>query len=157
MSAGLGTSLVRFVATLGFTGVLLLGAGTSFAADCKRPQGLKGTTPHVINFAVNSTEIGAKEKEWLKDSAERYKTNKSVQVCVIGQADKTGDPEYNKKLAQQRADAVADYLKGAGLADKTFQVLGRGEAFGDTGDSFIGKLLGGESEADRRVEVIFFR
>ena len=49
---------------------------------------------------------------------------------------------------------MAAFLKEKGLADKKFQVVGRGEAFGDTKDSLVGTVLQGESAADRRVEVI---
>ena len=149
---------VEVLRVLALTGLLVLSFGNVVAAaDCVRPHGNKGTTPHVINFETNSTEISAKEQDWLKSSAKRYEKHPSVQICVLGQADKTGDPEYNKKIALQRAEAVASFLKEHGLADKTFQVIGRGEAFGDTGDSFLGKLIGGDSQADRRVEVTFYR
>jgi outer membrane protein OmpA-like peptidoglycan-associated protein len=52
---------------------------------------------------------------------------------------------------------VAAFLKEKGLGDKKFQVVGRGEAFGDTKDSLIGNLLEGELAADRRVEVTIYR
>ena len=52
---------------------------------------------------------------------------------------------------------MAAFLKEKGLADKKFQVVGRGEAFGDTKDSLLGKVLEGELAADRRVEVTIYR
>lgn len=137
--------------------VMLLGVGTAVAADCVRPKGLKGTTPHVIKFETGSTEISPEEKAWLEEQAKRFQSNPSLEVCVIGQADKTGDPEYNKKLALERAETVAAFLKEKGLGDKKFQVVGRGEAFGDTKDTLLGNLLEGELAADRRVEVTIYR
>jgi len=134
----------------------LLAAGAANAADCTRPKGLKGTTPHVIKFDTGSAEISPEEKAWLDAQVARWQSNPSLQVCVIGQADKTGDTEFNKKLAMERADTVAAFLKEKGLADKTFQVVGRGEAFGDTKDSLLGSVLEGADPADRRVEVTFY-
>ena len=134
----------------------LLAVGTANAADCKRPKGLKGTTPHVIKFETGSANISAEDKAWLEAEVARWQSNPSLQVCVIGQADKTGDTEFNKKLALERADTVADFLKEKGLADKSFQVVGQGEAFGDTKDSLLGKILEGSDPADRRVEVTFY-
>ena len=131
-------------------------AATANAADCTRPKGLKGTTPHVIKFETGSAEISPEEKQWLESEVARFKSNPSLEVCVIGQADKTGSPEFNKKLALERAETVAAFLKEKGLADKKFQVVGRGEAFGDTEDTLLGKVLGGEDPADRRVEVTFY-
>ena len=127
------------------------------AADCVRPKGLEGTTPHVIKFETGSTEISPEEQAWLEAQAERFQSHPSLEVCVIGQADKTGDTELNKKLAMERAETVAAFLKEKGLAEKKFQVVGRGEAFGDTKDSLLGKVLEGELETDRRVEVTIYR
>jgi outer membrane protein OmpA-like peptidoglycan-associated protein len=136
---------------------MVLGTAAAEAADCKRPKGLKGTTPHVIKFETGSVEISPEEQAWLEAQVERFQSHPSLEVCVIGQADKTGDTELNTKLAMERAEAVAAFLKDKGLADKKFQVVGRGEAFGDTKDSLIGKLLEGELAADRRVEVTIYR
>ncbi len=127
------------------------------AADCKRPPGLKGTTPHVIQFDTGSVEISPEDQAWLQAQAERFQTRPGLEVCVIGQADKTGDPELNKKLSLDRAEAVAAFLKEKGLGDKKFQVVGRGEAFGDTKDSLLAKILEGKLAADRRVEVTIYR
>ncbi len=127
------------------------------AADYKRPKGLKGTTLHVIKFDTGRVEISPEDQAWLQAQAERFQTRPGLEVCVIGQADKTGDTELNKKLSLGRAEAAAAFLKEKGLGDKKFQVVGRGEAFGDTKNSFLGKFLEGELAADRRVEVILYR
>jgi outer membrane protein OmpA-like peptidoglycan-associated protein len=138
--------------------VIVLGTNAAAeAADCTRPKGLKGSTPHVIKFETGSTEISPEEQAWLEAQAERFQTHPSLEICVIGQADKTGDTELNKKLALERAETVAAFLKEKGLADKKFQVVGRGEAFGDTKDSLLGKVLEGELATDRRVEVTIYR
>lgn len=137
--------------------LMVLGAGVADAADCTRPKGLKGQTPHVIKFDPGSVTISPEEQAWLTAEAERFQSHPSLEVCVIGQADKTGDTELNKKLALERAETVAAFLKEKGLGDKKFQVVGRGEAFGDTKDSLIGKLLEGDLAADRRVEVTIYR
>ena len=135
----------------------VLGASGAHAADCKRPKGLKGTTPHVIKFETGSAEISPEDQAWLQAQAERFQGHPSLEVCVIGQADKTGHTEFNKKLAMGRAETVAAFLKEKGLGDKKFQIVGRGEAFGDTKDSLLGKVLEGGLAADRRVEVTMYR
>ena len=147
----------RFVIVAVAACLMVIGASAAEAADCKRPQGLKGSTPHAIKFDTGSVEISPKDQAWLQAQAERFQSHPSLEVCVIGQADKTGDTEFNKKLALDRAETVAAFLKEKGLGDKKFQVVGRGEAFGDTKDSLLGTILEGELEADRRVEVILYR
>jgi len=81
------------------------------AADYKRPPGLKGTTLHVIKFDTGSVEISPEDQAWLQAQAERFQSHPGLEVCVIGQADKTGDTELNKKLSLDRAEAVAAFLK----------------------------------------------
>lgn len=137
-------------------GLMVLGSAAAEAGDCTRPKGLKGTTPHVIKFETGSVEISPEEQAWLQAQVERFQSDPNLEVCVIGQTDKTGDTALNKKLALERAETVAAFLKEKGLGGNKFQVVGRGEAFGDTKDSLLGKILDGESAADRRVEVTFY-
>jgi len=155
MSAKFGLSLVGRVAFLCLTALLVFYAGTSYASGCKAPAGLKGTERHIINFAFDSTKIDEKDKNSLKAAAERFKSHPSLQVCVLGQSDRTGNADYNKKLAQERAEAVAAYLKESGLAGKKFHVISRGAVF--KSDSFVGRILGEDVAADRRVEISFYR
>ncbi len=155
MSTKFRLSLVRPVVFLCLTALLVFYAGTSYASGCKAPAGLKGTERHIINFAFDSTEIDEKDKNSLKAMVERFKSNPNMQICVLGQADRTGNADYNEKLALDRAEAVAAYLKESGLAGKKFQVVGRGAVFKK--DSFLGKILGEDVAADRRVEITFYR
>ncbi len=155
MRTKFGKSLVRPLAFFCAMALLVFYAGTSYASGCKAPAGLKGTERHIINFAFDSTKIDEEDKNSLKAAAERFKSHPSLQICVLGQADRTGNADYNEKLALDRAEAVAAYLKESGLADKKFQVVGRGAVF--TSGSFMGKILGEDVAADRRVEITFYR
>lgn len=135
--------------------MICAGAGVALAKECSAPSGLSKSAPRVAYFAVDSTEISAEDQAWLREMAERFRGNPQAQFCVLGQADKTGDVAYNEKLALRRAEAVVDFLKANGLGSKTFQVLTRGEAFGDT---FVGRLFSDEQyESDRRVEVVVMK
>ncbi|MFB3787095.1 MAG: OmpA family protein [bacterium] len=49
-------------------------------------------------------------------------------VIVEGHADHVNTDEYNKKLSYQRAMAVAEYLRSAGVWDERIAVHGFGEA-----------------------------
>jgi outer membrane protein OmpA-like peptidoglycan-associated protein len=157
MMSRLGTLGRRVLPVLGVASLIIFGTGAALAGECKAPTGMRASNPHTIHFETDSTEIGVEDQAWLKAAAERHKEHPSVQVCVLGQADKQGDMEYNKKLALRRAEAVASFLKNNGLGDKTFQIVGRGEAFGDSSDSLLSSVFGDENLADRRVEVKFYR
>jgi len=47
-------------------------------------------------------------------------------VKVYGYTDRTGEPDYNKKLSMQRADAVRSYLEGKVKAAR-YETAGVGE------------------------------
>ena len=90
----------------------------------------------------------------LDEMAQRFGGNPNIEVCLIGVTDRSGDADYNKKLAMKRAEVVADYLKQAGLAENKYQLVGRGQAYSD--DSWIGKVLGDSpKKSNRRVDILF--
>jgi len=43
----------------------VVGTSAAQAADCTRPKGLKGSTPHVIKFETGSAEISPEEQAWF--------------------------------------------------------------------------------------------
>ena len=153
-------ALKRYL-TSGLSGLVVLllvgafGAGSVMAAqDCKRPASGKVHVPKTVNFDINSTEIGAADQEQLAEMAQRFAGNPNIEVCLVGMTDRSGDAEYNKMLAMERAHAVEKLLKANGLSSNKFQIVARGQAFSD--DSWIGKLLGDKpSESNRRVDVLF--
>ncbi|MEM7227036.1 MAG: OmpA family protein [Pseudomonadota bacterium] len=132
---------------------LLIAAPASAADDCVRPTSGTVQTPKSIDFDLNSKEIKPQYQAQLTEIAKRYAGNPNIQLCVIGMTDRSGSADYNKKLAMERANAVADFLKSAGLKDNKYQIVARGQAFSD--DSWVGKLLGDQPrESQRRVELI---
>ena len=145
-------SCIRGALVAGIAGTLA--ASTAMAAqDCVRPAGSKTHTPKIINFELNSVEISAEDRARLEEMAARFSGNKSIEVCLVSMTDRSGDAAYNKKIALERAEAVSVVLKDNGLADNKFQLIARGQAYGD--DSWIGKLFGDEpSDSNRRVDVI---
>ncbi len=133
---------------------LALSSGAALAQDCKRGPGAQVRTSKVVNFDLNSAEIKPEDQAELRAIAERMAGDPNLNICVLGKTDRSGSADYNKKLALRRAEAVADFLKSAGLKNNTYQVVARGQAYSD--DSWIGKLLGDkEKRSDRRVDVVF--
>ena len=128
-------------------------AGSALAQDCKRTPGGLVVPPSNVKFDLNSTEISPKDQDRLRQIAERFAGNKHMEICLIGVTDRSGDAAYNKKLALQRAEAVADFLKSAGLKDNPYQIVARGQAYSD--DSWLGKVLGSNPvKGERRVDVL---
>jgi outer membrane protein OmpA-like peptidoglycan-associated protein len=113
------------------------------AADCAGAE--KGSK--IIKFDLGSAAVSDTEKAVLKEFAETAKLQ--MVVCVSGQADKQGDPKYNKELATRRANAVAKILEENGVPKERIQIVSRGEAF--SGNL---KMLP-PAETDRRVKVSY--
>ncbi|PZD72562.1 Outer membrane protein A [Acaryochloris thomasi RCC1774] len=70
-----------------------------------------------VRFEFASTQLADNGTQVLDQlAAEISEFNpETVAVRVIGHTSKTGDPETNKIISQQRADVVAQYLKNKGL------------------------------------------
>ena len=71
---------------------------------------------HVVVFAQNSSELTPEAKAVLN--------NVSGTVNVVASASPEGTSDYNKKLSEKRANAVANYLKGRGVKVNTVTGVG---------------------------------
>jgi len=78
-------------------------------------------------------------------------------ISVVGHTDRLGRPEYNQKLSQKRARAVADYLVSHGIASDKVRAEGRGETQPQTKAAACKGLSRAKQitclQPDRRVDV----
>lgn len=66
-----------------------------------------------VRFKINSAYVSSEEMVNVYNVAEYMKANPDATIVVRGYADKdTGTSEYNMKLSERRAQAVADILTG---------------------------------------------
>lgn len=64
-----------------------------------------------VRFTINSATIMPTEEVNVYNMAEWLKANPNEKVTIVGYADRdTGTSEYNMKLSERRANAVADAL-----------------------------------------------
>jgi outer membrane protein OmpA-like peptidoglycan-associated protein len=63
-----------------------------------------------INFKVNSSKLSPEAMQTLEEIASQAKTQKAYLIEISGFASAEGKAELNRKLSQQRADAVVQYL-----------------------------------------------
>jgi len=143
---------LKTVMALAIAAPALLGANAALADECVRGNEILATT--AVYFEVDSTVIKPETQAQLKDIAQRYACHPSVIACALGQADKTGNADYNKKLALRRAEAVAELMKANGLGKADWQIKSRGESFGDA--AALKRLFNDDLafDEDRRVEVM---
>lgn len=89
-----------------------------------------GGTMMSIYFKVNSSRIDYwSSYDKLAEVAKVMKANAGVKLNVIGHADKTGTEDYNKSLAEKRAQAAVDHLvKVYGIDAGRFSVVSEGQS-----------------------------
>jgi OmpA-OmpF porin, OOP family len=101
-----------------------------------------------VHFDFNKSNIRPGDAAILDEAAETLRAHPNVTIYVDGYCDAIGSEEYNLKLSQRRADAVAGYLEGRGISAS--QLVPRG--FGKT--NFVAPNDADEGRAqNRRVEL----
>jgi ammonium transporter, Amt family len=75
-----------------------------------------------FNFAVGKAEMPADAAAQVKTVAEYLAANKDAKITISGYVDSSGDPAKNAELAKQRAFAVRDALKTAGVAEDRMEL-----------------------------------
>jgi len=102
-----------------------------------------------VNFDFNKATIRPDAKVILDEAAAILKRNPDARVNVDGYTDSIGTKEYNQKLSERRAAAVADYLGNTGV-DRS-HLTARG--FGMSNPVDTNKTKEGRAK-NRRVELL---
>ena len=102
-----------------------------------------------IHFAFDKATIRPDAARLLDDIAVTLKNNPLWTLRVVGYTDSIGDPAYNQRLSEQRAQAVVLALTSRGInpARLTYQGMGAADPIGDNA-TLEGRAL------NRRVELI---
>ncbi len=101
-----------------------------------------------VHFDFNKSKIRPGDAAILDEAADTLKSHSNVNIYVDGYCDAIGSEEYNLKLSQRRAEAVAKYLEAKGIP--AAQLIPRG--FGKT--NFVASNDTDEGRAqNRRVEL----
>ncbi len=123
---------------------------TKEAEEQKNSEGVatianKPTTSNVLKvyFNVGKSDLSPKSENDLNGILNRLKENDDLGVEISGFASSEGDEEYNKKLSNQRAISVLDYLNHRGIVRR--RIVAKG--YGETHNQGVSK------EESRRVEV----
>lgn len=108
-----------------------------------------------INFATGKATILRTSFASLDNLAALLNLNPSVKIIVEGHTDNVGNRAANKKLSQQRADAIKAYLVKKGISADRIKAIGYGDerpADGNT-DIKAGNKTPQQRAANRRVEI----
>jgi outer membrane protein OmpA-like peptidoglycan-associated protein len=143
----------------------IAGGGAGYYMDVqetKLRQKLEGTGVHVVRngndiqlvmpgdvtFETNSASLDSKFFTVLDSVATVLQEYKSTLVTVAGHTDSTGAADYNQKLSEKRATAVALYLHSRGVAGERLAAIGHGEA-----QPVAGNDTAEDRAKNRRVEI----
>ena len=89
-----------------------------------------------LKFDFDRADLRPASRETLSRIAGILFTAEDFAITITGHTDARGDAEYNQRLSERRARAVADYLIEAGLSSARFTVEGLGKAYPlDTADT----------------------
>ncbi|MGE5465517.1 MAG: OmpA family protein [Syntrophothermus sp.] len=91
-------------------------------------EGIKITFPSGILFATNSSTLQQSAKDDIQRLSKILNKYKDTNVLIEGHTDSDGSDEYNQKLSERRAAAVADFTRGNGVDGSRLQTVGYGES-----------------------------
>lgn len=114
-------------------------------------EGIKITFDSGILFQTNSAELQTTAKSNIESLAKILNKYEDTNILIEGHTDSTGSAEYNQTLSERRAEAVASFAKGLGVAGPRFTTVG----YGKTQPIATNTTPEGR-QANRRVEVAIF-
>jgi len=82
--------------------------------------------PYAIFFEINKAVINDRGLVNLQLAAKRIKANPDKKYKIAGYADKTGSDEFNRRLTEQRAQAVYDALVKQGVSPSQLEIIAMG-------------------------------
>lgn len=100
------------------------GAEVETVTDANNLQAIKVTFAEGILFPTGKSDLSQSSRNSLSEFATSLISSPETDVTVYGHTDNTGSREINDKLSTARANAVANYLMGKGVAPNRFTVKG---------------------------------
>jgi outer membrane protein OmpA-like peptidoglycan-associated protein len=129
-----GVLMLVAAATLGTYYARMQGAEASNTTETRgrvtapAPTTAEGEVVHLdVYFDFKSTRLRADAVKLLQDKAALMERGSTWGVLVQGYADAQGPAEYNKRLAQQRADAVRQFLVELGVPEASVKTVTIGQ------------------------------
>ena len=110
------------------------------------------TSPKVIYFDYNSSEIKSEGVELIDAHARFLTANKTRQVYLEGHTDERGGREFNLALGQKRAEAVRTRMRLLGVTDIQMEAV----SFGKEKPAAVGNDDAAHAK-NRRTEINYAR
>lgn len=101
--------------------------GNKENAGCPEIQKKMSELAKNVYFNLGTATISKKAIKPLDEVIAVLKANPAAKLSIEGHTDNTGKAELNKKLSQQRANAIAAYLTKKGIASTRLTAIGYGD------------------------------
>ena len=104
-----------------------------------------------VKFPTNGTELSDEAKTRITDFVTKLKSdNKNVYVEIQGHTDTVGNPGYNMKLGEQRAEAVRLFMNQQGVPLNRMSTI----SYGQTAPVASNDTPEGRSQNRRVVDIV---
>ncbi|EFH11182.1 OmpA family protein, partial [Teichococcus cervicalis] len=94
-------------------------------------------------------DLTDRARQIISEAAQNSSRTQTTRIEVAGHADRSGSPQYNQRLSQRRADAVAAELVRQGVSRSAITV----QAFGES-RPLVPTADGVREPQNRRVEIV---
>ena len=128
------------------------GARVDSIRDANNLKALKVTFDSGILFATGKSTLNTASQSALTKFAKILVENPTMDISVMGHTDTDGSMEVNQKLSQDRAQAVADFLKTKNISPSQLKSIEGKNSAEPVADN---KTSAGK-KANRRVEVYMY-
>lgn len=82
--------------------------------------------PERLLFDFDKSDVQADRKPELTHLSERLQKYHLDKIKIVGHTDAIGNPDYNQKLSEQRAENVSAIFMESGFNPQNIQTIGRG-------------------------------
>ncbi len=104
---------------------------------------------YLVFFDWNRADLTDRARQIIGEAANASRTARATRIEVAGHADRSGTPQYNQRLSQRRAEAVASELVSRGVSRNDIGVT----AFGES-RPLVQTADGVREPQNRRVEIV---
>ncbi|MGK7871332.1 OmpA family protein [Falsiroseomonas sp. E2-1-a20] len=104
---------------------------------------------YLVFFDFDRADLTDRARQIIADAAQASTQLQTTRIEVAGHADRAGNPQYNQRLSQRRADAVAAELERRGISRSQMTI----QAFGET-RPLVATADGVREPQNRRVEIV---
>ena len=104
---------------------------------------------YLVFFDWDRADLTTRAREIIGEAAQNSRRVQSTRIEVAGHADRSGTPQYNQRLSQRRAEAVAAELVRQGVARNEIGV----QAFGES-RPLVPTADNVREPQNRRVEIV---